>query len=76
MWLAERFRGGQADNYFLFLTTPGIEPTNNQTEQAIRHIVIDRHITQGTRGKRGQGVSYSTYICFRTPSSNTGESDS
>jgi transposase len=52
--LAERFRGRQADNYFRFLTTPGIEPTNNQTEQAIRHIVIDRHITQGTRGKRGQ----------------------
>jgi transposase len=52
--LADRFRGPEADNYFLFLTTPGIEPTNNQTEQAIRHIVIDRHITQGTRGKRGQ----------------------
>jgi transposase len=52
--LADRFRGGQADNYFLFLTMPGIEPTNNQTEQAIRHIVIDRHITQGTRGQRGQ----------------------
>jgi transposase len=52
--LANRFRGGQADNYFLFLTTPGIEPTNNQTEQVIRHIVIDRHITQGTRGQRGQ----------------------
>jgi len=52
--LADRFRGHQADNYFRFLTTPGIEPTNNQTEQAIRHIVIDRHITQGTRGQRGQ----------------------
>lgn len=52
--LAKRFRGRQADNYFRFLTTPGIEPTNNQTEQAIRHIVIDRHITQGTRGERGQ----------------------
>ena len=52
--LAERFHGAEADNYFRFLTTPGIEPTNNQTEQAIRHIVIDRHITQGTRGKRGQ----------------------
>ena len=52
--LADRFRGGHADNYFLFLTRPGIEPTNNQTEQAIRHIVIDRHITQGTRGQRGQ----------------------
>jgi transposase len=52
--LAERFRGSEADNYFRFLTTPGIEPTNNQTEQAIRHIVIDRLITQGTRGSRGQ----------------------
>jgi transposase len=52
--LAERFRGRAADNYFHFLTIPGIEPTNNQTEQAIRHIVIDRHITQGTRGARGQ----------------------
>jgi transposase len=52
--LADRFRGQEADHYFRFLTTPGIEPTNNQTEQAIRHIVIDRHITQGTRGPRGQ----------------------
>jgi transposase len=52
--LADRFRGQEADNYFRFLTMPGIEPTNNQTEQAIRHIVIDRHITQGTRGSRGQ----------------------
>ncbi len=52
--LAERFRAREADNYFHFLTRPGIEPTNNQTEQAIRHIVIDRHITQGTRSSRGQ----------------------
>lgn len=52
--LAERFRGCQADNYFRVLTTPGIEPTNNQTERALRHIVMDRYITQGTRGPRGQ----------------------
>jgi transposase len=52
--LADRFRGAEADNYFRFLTTPGLEPTNNLTEQAIRHVVIDRLITQGTRGKRGQ----------------------
>jgi len=52
--LADRFRDREADNYFRFLTTPGIEPTNNQTEQAIRHIVIDRLITQGTRSSRGQ----------------------
>jgi transposase len=52
--LAERFAGREAESYFRFLTTPGIEPTNNLTEQAIRHIVIDRHITLGTRGERGQ----------------------
>lgn len=43
---------GQA--YFQFITTPGIEPTNNLAEQAIRFVVIDRHITQGTRGDKGQ----------------------
>jgi transposase len=42
------------DAYFQFITTPGIEPTNNLAEQAIRFVVIDRHITQGTRGERGR----------------------
>ena len=51
--LAKRFRKHGA-NYFTFLTTPGVEPTNNLTEQAIRFVVIDRRITQGTRGDRGQ----------------------
>ena len=51
--MAQRFRKhGQA--YFEFVTTPGVEPTNNLAEQAIRFVVIDRHITQGTRGKKGQ----------------------
>jgi len=36
------------------VTTPGIEPTNNPVEQAIRFVVIDRHITQGTRSAAGQ----------------------
>jgi transposase len=40
--------------YFRFVTTPGVEPTNNLAEQAIRFVVIDRHITQGTRGDVGQ----------------------
>jgi transposase len=40
--------------YFTFVTTPGVEPTNNVAEQAIRFVVIDRHITQGTRGETGQ----------------------
>jgi transposase len=64
--LADRFRGRQADNYFRFLTTPGIEPTNNQTEQAIRHIVIDRHITQGTRGSHGQRWSERVWTMLAT----------
>jgi transposase len=42
------------ESYFRFLTTPGVEPTNNLAEQAIRFVVIDRHITQGTRGEKGQ----------------------
>ena len=33
---------------------PGVEPTNNLAEQAIRFVVIDRHITQGTRSEKGQ----------------------
>ena len=38
---------------FTFVTTPGVEPTNNLAEQAIRFVVIDRHITQGTRSEGG-----------------------
>lgn len=51
--LAERFRkhGGA---YFRFVTTPGIEPTNNLAEQALRFVVIDRRITQGTRSEQGR----------------------
>ena len=51
--LARRFRlHGEA--YFRFITTPGIEPTNNLAEQAIRFVVIDRRMTQGTRSQCGQ----------------------
>src|SRR3954468_8875527 len=41
------------DSYFRFLTTPGVEPTNNLAEQAIRFVVIDRLVTQGTRSEAG-----------------------
>jgi transposase len=50
--MAARFEK-YGDAYFQFITTPGLEPTNNLAEQAIRFVVIDRHITQGTRGERG-----------------------
>jgi transposase len=40
-------------SYFRFITEPGLEPTNNLAEQAIRFVVIDRLITQGTRSESG-----------------------
>ena len=51
--IAKRFRL-HGDAYFRFITTPGIEPTNNLAEQAIRFVVIDRLITQGTRSEQGR----------------------
>lgn len=51
--MAQRFRDhGKA--YFQFITTPGIEPTNNLAEQALRFVVIDRRVTQGTRSESGR----------------------
>jgi hypothetical protein len=50
--LAERFEK-HGDSYLRFITTPGIEPTNNLAEQAIRFVVIDRKVTQGSRGPTG-----------------------
>ena len=37
-----------------FITTPGMGPTNNLAEQAVRFVVIDRRITQGTRSEKGR----------------------
>ena len=42
------------ESYLRFITTPGIDPTNNVAEQAIRFVVIDRHVTQGSRSEAGQ----------------------
>ena len=51
--MADRFRK-HGEAYFTFITTPGMDPTNNIAEQAVRFIVIDRHVTQGTRGEAGR----------------------
>jgi hypothetical protein len=42
------------ESYFTFITTPGIDPTNNIAEQAIRFIVMYRHVSQGTRSTLGR----------------------
>jgi hypothetical protein len=51
--LAERFRK-HGEQYLQFITTPEIDPTNNLAEQAIRFVVVDRKITQGSRSESGQ----------------------
>jgi transposase len=63
--LANRFRK-HGDAYFQFITTPSIEPTNNLAEQAIRFIVIDRYITQGTRSKKGRTWSERIWTVLAT----------
>jgi transposase len=50
--LAKRFEA-HGESYFRFITTPGVEPTNNLAEQAIRFVVLDRLVTQGTRSEAG-----------------------
>jgi transposase len=51
--LAKRFRDN-GDSYLRFTARPEIEPTNNNGEQSIRHVVIDRASSQGTRSQSGR----------------------
>jgi len=52
--------------YFEFITSPGVEPTNNTAEQAIRFIVIDRHVTQGTRSIKGRKANERLWTVIAT----------
>jgi transposase len=63
--MAKRFRDHGAA-YFTFITTPGVEPTNNWAEQAIRFVVIDRLITQGTRSEAGRKWSERIWTVIAT----------
>ena len=63
--LANRFRK-HGEAYFRFITTPGVEPTNNLAEQAIRFVVIDRYITQGTRSENGRAWSERIWTILAT----------
>ena len=51
--IKNRFVDGVDKCYFLFLERDGVSPTNNLSEQAIRFVVIDRRVTQGTRSWAG-----------------------
>ena len=51
--VADRFLE-HSEHFFTFITTTGIEPTDNPAEQAIRFVAIHRRMTQGTRRRAGQ----------------------
>jgi hypothetical protein len=56
--IADRFREWPKNFYFTFLAdeglNAGVEPTNNSAEQSVKTVVIDRHVTQGTRSLKGR----------------------
>lgn len=63
--MVRRFvQNGEA--YFQFITTPGIDPTNNVAERAMRFVVMDRHVTQGTRSWRGRQFSERLWTVMAT----------
>jgi transposase len=58
------------DFYFTFLSDEGLEVglemTNNPAEQSVRFIVIDRHVTQGTRSIAGRMRSEKIWTAVAT----------
>lgn len=63
--MARRFcKHGHA--FFEFITTPGVDPTNNLAEQAIRFVVLDRKVTQGTRSEKGRAWSECIWTAIAT----------
>ena len=54
--IARRF-SLHGDSYLRFIEHPELEPTNNLAEQAIRFVVLDRAVTQGTRSENGRNWS-------------------
>ena len=63
--MATRFRK-HGNAFFEFITTPGIDPTNNLAEQAIRFVVLDRKVTQGTRSEKGRKWSECIWTAIAT----------
>ena len=63
--IAKRLREYE-DEYFEFIRTPAIDPTNNLAEQMMRFVAIDRHITQGTRSEKGRQWSERIWTVLAT----------
>jgi len=69
--IVKRFDASGEKGYFLFLEREGVPPTNNATEQAIRFVVIDRRVTQGTRSWAGMRWCERAWTVVATCARNT-----
>lgn len=53
--LVEKIRNG-FDHWFTFIITPGVEPTNNRAERALRESVVQRKIIGTLRNEKGTHI--------------------
>lgn len=66
-WLKKRYRNGKIkefiqkvrngfNHWFTFVTTPGVEPTNNRAERVLREHVVQRKIIGTLRNEKGASI--------------------
>lgn len=51
---------------FLFVTDPEVDPTNNISERELRHLVIIRKISNGSRSRKGANITATLLSVIQT----------
>ena len=51
---------------FVFVSHPGVPPENNAAERSLRHLVVSRKISGGTRSERGTNTKMALASLFGT----------
>lgn len=54
------------ESLFVFVTESGVPTTNNQAERSLRHLVVSRKISGGTRSARGTATKMTVASLFGT----------
>ena len=54
------------DSLFVFVTDPAVPPTNNAAERSLRHLVVSRKISGGTRSATGTNTKMTLASLFGT----------
>lgn len=54
------------DSLFVFVTEPAVPPTNNAAERSLRHLVVSRKISGGTRSTKGTETKMTLASLFGT----------